>query len=1165
MVPPSMTLVVYTAGAEGLSEYDVIGKHVRGDFLSRFTKMSDFERNRLELLSQQCTVGEPEEWPEPDQSWQGPSSSQSQNTSPTAAEAVAPVQEDASSLEVGHSVPKRERYVTTGSPRITRGAGSNVIYHPTLESRDPRVDGYRVPHVPMDNRCMVIDLTEEPPVVHPQPDSPRAPLPQGSSTAEPVELQTTGGEEEEADDATRAEPSTAEPEAPPIASVLMLENTPSTSSQPGESADKHAERLARDKLFIGQIHDLIYGTVKRRPPETAIPGLPPLADPLTEAVTELVRMGDVVRLSRQTLDLSLHGFETPLKRMVEMEMESRRKIAKATKYNQNCMTEINQLRKALEDAKVVESGLRMQQTAAESSYNIATAVATNAKNEVESLKKTISSLQLNLQSVKEEAEKNDQLSKADVEKNARDVDDQYNKRGEIYSELQALKAKYEKPKGDDGEEEEDEDEESSQGGEDTDTSPRKRREDEEEDPEGAAGTPPASKAVPEAGGTSAMPPRPPRRSASPPGNQPQGESTAHSRATVAQHVAVVIEAAQERSAPEPHVEEGRAGQEGVGENVAPEGFVSHRIEVSESSTGEEGDLHSTPTSLRARQLPIAHGESAPQGTVGDSQVITSQTVAEEPLTMTVPEGVTVLKPGPLREARYVVRRIKGQTLTPVPIEERRRLVEEVGLTRLVHNLLVSLHARGVLSGVPQNIPDYQVTGRVWRKRMIAPEMQQVEGLQSFQFSQSPTPNYPITAIPSAPPQFSRFPQYLAQVLGNDHGSSDNPKTITAAYLFQSIRPDYPPDAFLTEALAQEYTRRGANSAWFPFLPRPTMTKALLEGVNNFLGEMRQSIRPTNLEEVYLFDLSTFRAHAILEWQVEPRTVGRIPTIAPRPQDPTEEGEESTIHPCLGLGRVGCLYVTPRTAEAVEDAEDENSDSDEDEADVFDDPDVVMPDAVAGPSAVSTESNQRFSVRYLPEGTDMKPDPTEIISNAPTVISFDIATDYHFCFYQDNNLVVPTDFLIHWLATGRRDKEAPWVAAHDMANTGATGKLDAVPVYLKDLDLQVPRREVISHCWYGHYPHAFPIIPGDWENRKTTWESLRAFGKAHQSTKDPVVFRAAMYCMILSRVIRQRKLDHGLDPNGILEDPTVDELLVTAHWHGGRLLRVIELAVVDGFL
>ncbi|KAL3685372.1 hypothetical protein R1sor_003394 [Riccia sorocarpa] len=236
---------------------------------------------------------------------------------------------------------------------------------------------------------------------------------------------------------------------------------------------------------------------------------------------------------------------------------------------------------------------------------------------------------------------------------------------------------------------------------------------------------------------------------------------------------------------------------------------------------------------------------------------------------------------------------------------------------------------------------------------------------------------------------------------------------------------------------------------------------------------------------------------------------------------------------LGSTRLIACTLLPRTAEAVEDAADDDSDSDEDEAEVFDDPNVIGADAVAGPSAVSAESNQRFPVRYLPEGT-----------------------------------VVPTDFLIHWLATGREDKKAPRVAAHDMASTSATGKLDAVPAYLKDspgLNLQVPRREIISHGWYGHYPHAFPVIPGSWDNRKTTWESLRAFGEAHQSTRDPVIFRAAMYCMLLSGVIRQRKLDHGLDPNGILEDPTVGELLVTAHWHGGRLLRVIELAVLDDFL
>ncbi|KAL3681520.1 hypothetical protein R1sor_024476 [Riccia sorocarpa] len=414
-------------------------------------------------------------------------------------------------------------------------------------------------------------------------------------------------------------------------------------------------------------------------------------------------MGDVVRLSRQTLDLSLRGFEAPLKRM-EMEMESRRKIAIATEYNKNCVAKINKLRKALEDAKVVESGLRMKLTAAESSFNIATVVASNAKKEVEAHKATIQNLQLNLDSVKKEAEKYDELNtifarekrelkeelescqqalarknkklesltaemmkvKGEAQRNARDAEDKYNKRGEIFGQLQALKAKYEKPNGDDSDENEDEeDEESSQGGEDPDTSPRKGKEDEDEDPEGAAGMPPASKAVPEVGG-----------------------KTLH---RVDLHG-------------DPLHLRGINPKEGVGESVAPEGFVPHRIEVSESSTGEEGDLHAAPTSLRARQLSLAHGESAPQGTVGDSQIITSQTVVEEPLTMTVPEGVTVLKPGPLEEARYAVRRIKGQTLTPVPIEERRRLVEEVGLTRLVHNLLVSMHARGVLPGVPQNIP-----------------------------------------------------------------------------------------------------------------------------------------------------------------------------------------------------------------------------------------------------------------------------------------------------------------------------------------------------------------------------------------------------------------------------------------------------------------------------
>ncbi|KAL3685373.1 hypothetical protein R1sor_003395 [Riccia sorocarpa] len=248
------------------------------------------------------------------------------------------------------------------------------------------------------------------------------------------------------------------------------------------------------------------------------------------------------------------------------------------------------------------------------------------------------------------------------------------------------------------------------------------------------------------------------------------------------HVATVIGVAQERPAPEPHVEEGRAGQEGVGESVAPEGFVPHRIEVSESSTGEEGDLHPPPASLRAGQLSIAHGESASQGTVGDSQMMASKTVVEEPPPMIVPEGVIVVKPGPLGEARFA----------------------------------------------------------------------------------SLAPSYTVTNVPPVPSHFSRFPQYLADVLGNDHGSSYNPRTVTAAYLFQSIRPDYPPDAFVTEALAQEYVRRETNSAWFPFLPRPTMTKALLEGVNNSLADKRRSIRPTNLEEVYMFDLSIFRAHAILE-------------------------------------------------------------------------------------------------------------------------------------------------------------------------------------------------------------------------------------------------------------------------------------------------------------
>ncbi|KAL3682254.1 hypothetical protein R1sor_000276 [Riccia sorocarpa] len=235
-VPPSMILAVYAVGAEVLDEYDVIGKHVRGDFLSRFTKLSDFEHNRLELMSQQCTVGEPVEWPEPDQSCQGHSGSQSHNTTPTVGEAEEPAQEDASSPEVGPSVPKKVSATGVGHSRTRATA--------------------------------VTDMGRE-----------------------------------EADDATMGEPSTmAEPST--AAPVLLLENTPTTSSQPPEGADKHDERLVRDRLFISQIHNLIYGTVKRRIPETAILGLPPLSDPLTEAVTELVRMGDVVRLSRQSLDVS---------------------------------------------------------------------------------------------------------------------------------------------------------------------------------------------------------------------------------------------------------------------------------------------------------------------------------------------------------------------------------------------------------------------------------------------------------------------------------------------------------------------------------------------------------------------------------------------------------------------------------------------------------------------------------------------------------------------------------------------------------------------------------------------------------------------------------------------------------------------------------------------
>ncbi|KAL3682253.1 hypothetical protein R1sor_000275 [Riccia sorocarpa] len=296
----------------------------------------------------------------------------------------------------------------------------------------------------------------------------------------------------------------------------------------------------------------------------------------------------------------------------------------------------------------------MKVTSAESTSKIATALVNNANNEIARHRGRIQTLEVNLEAVRKEAEKNDELAtilarkkgyvqkelescqltvavkdkeiqaltaelqkaKEDADRSARDANDQFNKRGEIFAELQALKAKYEKPKGDD---EDEEDEESSQGGGDTDTPPRKGKEDEED---------------PEAGGTSATPRGSPRRSASPPGNQPQGESTAHSGAAVVQHVVVVMEVAQRRPAPEPQVEEGPEGQEGVEENIAPEGFVPHQIEVSESSTGEEGNLHPVPASLRARQLSIAHGESAPQGTVGDSQVKSLQAVIEDPPTIT---------------------------------------------------------------------------------------------------------------------------------------------------------------------------------------------------------------------------------------------------------------------------------------------------------------------------------------------------------------------------------------------------------------------------------------------------------------------------------------------------------------------------------------------------
>ncbi|KAL3699238.1 hypothetical protein R1sor_017260 [Riccia sorocarpa] len=450
-----------------------------------------------------------------------------------------------------------------------------------------------------------------------------------------------------------------------------------------------------------------------------------------------------------------------------------------------------------------------------------------------------------------------------------------------------------------------------------------------------------------------------------------------------------------------------------------------------------------------------------------------------------------------------------------------------------------------------------------------------------------------------------------------------------------------------------------------------MTRRLMDSFNEALSLMRRAIFRTDVEQVYQFDLATFRAHAILEWHVEPNSKigteefttiwdrglalwditdftiiplrsGSPGRLLPRKvyqgfprlsnqvkrdeikHDPhiiqsrgnttkmwpgIKEANAPTLSSQLetelsllgkhmpggwrGLGMyiremkerlekikkisssrfldpvclVACTMVPQNCPVLAEAAADKDMGSDIDIVDVYDD------QSLAGPSQPqsSVESwgyNEPIPSIVIIGGPEPLMIPTGFTQATSQMISFNIVPEMDQCVRAKGSLYFPTDFFLYWLDVERTRGIPPRVDAAHMCDTGLLGALQCLFQLLKrypGLDLQVPRKDAIEHEWYGHSTFSFPIIQGSWDSRANFRRSLLAFAERHQYSRDSVVFRTAMYCLVIAGVVSTGSNWLHLDPGAENDMISLGRLLIHASFYGAKTFRVVESAIIDGFL